>query len=66
MLAPSPIGHQGVDLGHGDLFTDSGQVQVDRGGHQVAVAHVLLDLPQVDARFEQMRGVAVTVMPSSA
>ena len=28
-------------------------------GHQGAVAHVLLDLPEVDVGFEQMRGVAV-------
>lgn len=34
--------------------------QVDGGGHQGVVAHVLLDLPEVDAGFEQMCGVAVT------
>ena len=32
MITALTIGHQGVDLGHGDFFADGGQVQIDRGG----------------------------------
>ena len=54
MAASLPSGHQDIDLGHGDFLAHRGQVQVDGGAHQRAVPQVLLDLPQVDAGFEQM------------
>ncbi len=36
-----------------------GQMQVNHGGGQTAVAQILLDAPDVDTCFEQMGGVAV-------
>jgi hypothetical protein len=42
MVVPLAMGHQGMDLGHGDFLTDGGQVQVDRGGLEGAVSQILL------------------------
>ncbi len=56
----SAIVHQGVELGHGDFFSDGGQVQIESGRLQRAVSQILLDLPQVDTGFQKMRGVAVS------
>jgi hypothetical protein len=41
-------------------------VSVDHGGADVLVAQEFLDGPDVLARFEQVRGEAVAIMPSSA
>ncbi len=51
--------HQLLDPGEGLLLAHRGQMEVDHRGLQRAVAQVLLDQPQVDAGFEQVRGVAV-------
>lgn len=53
------VGHQSVDLGHGDFFADGRQVQVDHGTLQRTVSQILLDLAEVDTGFQKMGGVAV-------
>ena len=35
------------------------ELQIDHGGLQAGVAHVLLDHPEIHARFEQMGGIAM-------
>ena len=39
-----------------ELFGFDGQVRVDAGGGRRAMAQPLLNQPQVDAGFQQMRG----------
>ena len=51
--------HQLVDPRDRLLLADGGQMEVDHRGLQRAVAEVLLDQPEVDARLEQVGGVAV-------
>jgi hypothetical protein len=41
-------------------------VGITGGGQDTMVAEVFLDFEQVNARFDQMRGIAMTLMPSSA
>ena len=36
-----------------------GEMEIDHGGVQIAMAQILLDTPDVDARFQEMRGIAV-------
>ena len=45
--------HQGLDPLAGLLLADGGEVEIDHGGLQRAVAEVLLDQPEVDAGFEE-------------
>ena len=42
------------------------QMKIDHGGLQAAVAQVLQDHAQVDAGLQQVRGITVAPMPSSA
>ena len=58
--------HQLLDPGERLLVAHLREMEVDHRGLQRAVAQVLLDQPQVDSRLEQVRGVAVPLMPSSA
>ena len=58
--------HQLVDDGIGIFSAFSGQMKVGHGGLQIGVAHVALDHSGIGARFEQMGGVAMALMPSSA
>jgi len=43
-----------------------GKVEIDHGGFELGMAHVSLDDTQVDAGFEEMSGIGVAIMPSSA
>jgi len=47
-------------------LAEAGQVGVEGGDGRTAVAEVVLDLPKVLAAFEQVRGVGMALMPSSA
>jgi hypothetical protein len=51
--------HDGVDLFDRRFFSDGGDVDVEHGGSQVLVTHVLLNELEADAGFEQMGCVAV-------
>jgi hypothetical protein len=43
-----------------------GQMGIAGRGQDTVVAEDFLDFEQVNARFDQMSGIAVTLMPSSA
>jgi len=51
--------HHRVDDIIGMLMALGGEVEVDHGRVQTAVAQILLDATDVDAGFQQMRGIAV-------
>ena len=63
--AHSQIPHQLVDQRIGILLPFAGQMQVDHGGLETGMAHVLLDHPQVHPLLEQMRGVGMAPIPIS-
>ena len=42
-----------------------GQVGIAGGGQDTAIPKDLLNFERVNARFDQMRGIAMTLMPSS-
>ena len=42
------------------LMALSGEMEVDHGGVQAAVAQILLDAADVDTRFQEMGGIAVS------
>ena len=52
--------HQGLDPLAGLFLADGGQMEIDHGGLQRAVAEVLLDQPEVDAGFEQVGCVTMS------
>ena len=56
MIGHLAIGHQRIDLGHGDFLTHGGKVEIDGGRLKAAVSQILLDLPQVDAGLQEMGG----------
>ena len=58
--------HHRIDQGEGIFVAFAGEMQIDHGGLQAGVAHVLLDEAQVHPGFEQMGGIAVAPMPMSA
>ena len=41
-------------------------MQVDHGGFDVGMTEIFLDDAEVDAGFQQVGGIGVTLMPSSA
>ena len=43
--------HECVDLGHRILFPKACDVEIDHGGRQVRVAHILLDHLRTDTGF---------------
>src|SRR5438093_7547632 len=43
-----------------------GEVEVEHGGFELGVPQVALDEAGIHAGFKQMRGVGMTLMPSSA
>ena len=51
--------HQIVDDPVGVFMPLGGQVQIDQGRVQAAMAQVLLDPTDIDSGLQQMRGVAV-------
>jgi len=52
--------HQLIDRLCGVMVRDGGQVSVFGGGQDGVVTQDLLYFEQVDARFDQMRGITVT------
>ena len=55
-----------IDRLGGVLVGAGGQVSVSGGGQDRAVAEDLLYFEQVDARFDQMSGITMTLMPLAA
>ena len=49
--------HQVVDDTVGVFMPLCGQVEIDHGGLQAAVAQVLLDSSDIDSRFQQVCGI---------
>jgi len=58
--------HHVIDQLVGVLMALLGEVEIEHGGFELGMAHVALDDAQVDAGFEEMGGVGVALMPSSA
>jgi hypothetical protein len=52
--------HDALDEVISIVLTLLGQVQIDHGSLETRMAHVFLDNPEVNARFQQMGGVGVT------
>ncbi len=51
--------HHRVDDVIGTFMALGGEMEIDHGGVQAAMAEVLLDTTDVDAGFQQMSGIAV-------
>ncbi len=58
--------HYLIDQLAGTLLAFLGKVQIDHGGFELGMAHVPLDDAQVHSGFEEMGGIGVPFMPSSA
>jgi hypothetical protein len=58
--------HYLIDQLAGILLSFLGKVEIDHGGFELGMAHVSLDDPQVDSGFEEMGGIGMPFMPSSA
>jgi hypothetical protein len=58
--------HQIVDDAVGVFMPLGGQVEINHGGVQAAVAQVLLDTAKVDSRFQQVCDIRMPLMPNSA
>lgn len=51
--------HQIVDDADGSLMPLGGEMEVDHGGIQTAMAEILLNAPDVDPGLQQMGGIRV-------
>lgn len=57
--------HQAVDRLERGIAEFTGEMRVDRRGAETGVPEGLLDEREGDARFEEMRGIAVAPMLSA-
>ena len=58
--------HHGIDNVIGILQAFVGKMEIDHGGLDVGVTEILLDDPKIDSGFEQMSGIGMATMPTSA
>jgi hypothetical protein len=58
--------HKIIDFLPGILLPLVGQIEINHGGFQLCMVEELLNVAQVDAGFQEMGGVGMPIMPSSA